>query len=297
MWLKELIEQYSFMTRVVIVCFLFQNFSWLFRLVLTTFISSLTLALGCLYAAREMHSLLLGNVLRFPMSKFDTTPLGRILNLCSKDVDVCDNVLPAILRGCLMTFFSVRKFLFNEKTYFSSKLITMLNYLRLYTPPFLGHFWIQKQKILIFLQQNLWNRSLKHLSSSFNWYFLWYFIPKSVFCTVLSTLLFYLGGLGAAKYLHEQLLGNVLRAPMTKFFDIVPIGRIINRYFICVLKRKMHWGSLILLTMMNITYNFNRFSKDVDSADTIIPPTIRAFFTCFFSVRIVTFLLISVDKS
>lgn len=28
-----------------------------------------------------------------------------------------------------------------------------------------------------------------------------------------------------------------------------------------------------------------RFSKDVDSADTIIPPTIRAFFTCFFGVR------------
>lgn len=173
----------------------------------------------------------------------------------------------------------------------------MLNYLRLYTPSFLGHFRIQKKNTNFPTTKPL--GSVTHLSSSFNWYFLWYFIPKSVFCTVLSTLLFYLGGLGAAKYLHEQLLGNVLRAPMTKFFDIVPIGRIINRYFICVLKRRMHFngGSLIFLTMMNIKYNFNRFSKDVDSADTIIPPTIRAFFTCFFSVRIVTFLLISVDKS
>uniref|UniRef100_A0A336KB87 ABC-type glutathione-S-conjugate transporter n=1 Tax=Culicoides sonorensis TaxID=179676 RepID=A0A336KB87_CULSO len=85
-----------------------------------------------------------------------------------------------------------------------------------------------------------------------------------VICTVLSTLLFYLGGLNAAKYLHEQLLGNILRAPITKFFDIVPIGRIVNR-----------------------------FSKDIDSTDTIIPPTVRAFFTCLFSV-IATIIVISI---
>uniref|UniRef100_A0A336K506 CSON001445 protein n=1 Tax=Culicoides sonorensis TaxID=179676 RepID=A0A336K506_CULSO len=86
----------------------------------------------------------------------------------------------------------------------------------------------------------------------------------TVICTVLSTLLFYLGGLNAAKYLHEQLLGNILRAPITKFFDIVPIGRIVNR-----------------------------FSKDIDSTDTIIPPTVRAFFTCLFSV-IATIIVISI---
>lgn len=69
--------------------------------------SSLSLALGCLYAAREMHILLLHFVLRWPMELFDTIPMGRILNRFSKDVDACDNTLPAIFRGLLMTFFGV----------------------------------------------------------------------------------------------------------------------------------------------------------------------------------------------
>lgn len=43
---------------------------------------------------------------------------------------------------------------------------------------------------------------------------------------------------------------------------------------------------------LTLMHNFDRFSKDVDSADTIIPPTIRAFFTCFFGVRIVLFCFI-----
>uniref|UniRef100_A0A336KSQ1 ABC-type glutathione-S-conjugate transporter n=1 Tax=Culicoides sonorensis TaxID=179676 RepID=A0A336KSQ1_CULSO len=70
-------------------------------------VASLTLALGCLYAAKLMHNILLSNIMRLPMSKFDTTPLGRILNLCSKDVDVCDTTLPSNIRSCLMCLLSV----------------------------------------------------------------------------------------------------------------------------------------------------------------------------------------------
>lgn len=56
-----------------------------------------------------MQSNLLSNVLRWPMELFDTTPVGRILNRFSKDVDTVDNVLPHVIRSWLMMFFAVKK--------------------------------------------------------------------------------------------------------------------------------------------------------------------------------------------
>ncbi|XP_055548416.1 multidrug resistance-associated protein 1-like [Wyeomyia smithii] len=71
------------------------------------FISSVALGLGCLKAAKELHDKLLESSMRMPMSFFDTTPLGRIINRFSKDVDVMDNVLPATIRAWLYFFLSV----------------------------------------------------------------------------------------------------------------------------------------------------------------------------------------------
>lgn len=42
--------------------------------------TSLALAIGCIYASRDIHNNLLKQTLRLPMSFFDTTPLGRIIN-------------------------------------------------------------------------------------------------------------------------------------------------------------------------------------------------------------------------
>ncbi|XP_058820116.1 multidrug resistance-associated protein 1-like [Topomyia yanbarensis] len=70
-------------------------------------IASITLALGCLKAANIMHNNLLESTLRMPMSFFDTTPQGRIMNRFSKDVDIADNTLPQSIRMWLLMFFGV----------------------------------------------------------------------------------------------------------------------------------------------------------------------------------------------
>lgn len=81
--------------------------------VVSVSVSSLALYLGTLKAARVLHAGLLGGVLRAPtIGFFDCTPVGRVLNRFSKDVDVLDNVLPMTLRGWTSCFFGVLGTLF-----------------------------------------------------------------------------------------------------------------------------------------------------------------------------------------
>lgn len=84
-----------------------------FFLVVLSVIASITLSLGFIHSAQAMHTLMLSNALRWPMMLFDTTPLGRILNRFSKDVDTLDNILPQVIRSWFMTFFGVNRNLFN----------------------------------------------------------------------------------------------------------------------------------------------------------------------------------------
>ncbi|XP_045532540.1 multidrug resistance-associated protein 1 isoform X2 [Pieris brassicae] len=71
----------------------------------------------------------------------------------------------------------------------------------------------------------------------------------------VSSLALYLGTLVAARTLHSKLLSGVLRAPSIGFFDCTPTGRILNR-----------------------------FSKDVEVLDNVLPMTLRGWTACFFSV-------------
>ncbi|XP_055295954.1 multidrug resistance-associated protein 1 isoform X1 [Sitodiplosis mosellana] len=75
--------------------------------VLLSFVTALIISLGFIYSARKMQDILLTNVLRWPMELFDTTPVGRVLNRFSKDVDTVDNVLPQVIRSWIMMFFAV----------------------------------------------------------------------------------------------------------------------------------------------------------------------------------------------
>ncbi|XP_023294641.2 multidrug resistance-associated protein 1 isoform X2 [Lucilia cuprina] len=78
-----------------------------FGQVATSYFATLAIGLGCVYCSRDMHFIMLHYVFRWPMELFDTTPLGRIVNRFSKDIDTVDNVLPLNMRVVLTQAYSV----------------------------------------------------------------------------------------------------------------------------------------------------------------------------------------------
>jgi len=52
------------------------------------------IAYGCTRASGVLHASLIKNVLRCAVAFFESTPLGRIINRFSKDLDVIDRPLP-----------------------------------------------------------------------------------------------------------------------------------------------------------------------------------------------------------
>ena len=65
---------------------------------------SVIITYSTLNASRRLHKNMLTRMMMSPMSFFDRTPLGRIVNRFGKDVDVCDNALPTSLQMWLSTF-------------------------------------------------------------------------------------------------------------------------------------------------------------------------------------------------
>ena len=70
-------------------------------------VSTFCLVIGGIFASRLIHNRLLMNILQLPMSFFDTTPSGRILNRFSKDIHTIDETMPRSLRSFLHNMFSV----------------------------------------------------------------------------------------------------------------------------------------------------------------------------------------------
>ncbi|NXJ21322.1 MRP2 protein, partial [Dicrurus megarhynchus] len=64
-------------------------------------------AQGAMRASRTMHQQLLSNILRVPMSFFDTTPTGRIVNRFAKDIFTVDETIPMSFRSWLSCFMAI----------------------------------------------------------------------------------------------------------------------------------------------------------------------------------------------
>eukprot|EP00457_Paulinella_chromatophora_P000386 gb/GEZN01000386.1/.p1 GENE.gb/GEZN01000386.1/~~gb/GEZN01000386.1/.p1 ORF type:complete len:1466 (+),score=213.20 gb/GEZN01000386.1/:60-4457(+) len=74
--------------------------------VFSTLLATFTLSMGGLVAARKMHQAILNAVIRAPMSFFDTTPVGRIVNRFTGDIDVVDQQLASVMSSYLSQLFN-----------------------------------------------------------------------------------------------------------------------------------------------------------------------------------------------
>lgn len=74
---------------------------------LTTYGRSLIISLRGLQAGRDFHTRILQSVVRAPMSFFEGTPVGRVLNRFSRDMEAIDTQIPGSLHEALGCVFSV----------------------------------------------------------------------------------------------------------------------------------------------------------------------------------------------
>ena len=115
-------------------------------------IASLLLYLSTISGGRGLHQKMLHRIMHAPMSFFDTTPQGRILNRFGKDVDVLDSQMPFILRGWMTCLLSV----------ISTFLVIMVATPLAILPIFIvlcGYYFVQKIYVSV-------SRQLKRLEST-----------------------------------------------------------------------------------------------------------------------------------
>lgn len=74
---------------------------------LAVFGYSLAMSFGGVLASRYLHQSMLYDVLRSPMSFFERTPSGNLVNRFAKEMDTIDTVIPSIIRMFLGSLFNV----------------------------------------------------------------------------------------------------------------------------------------------------------------------------------------------
>ncbi|XP_073071630.1 multidrug resistance-associated protein 1 isoform X5 [Manis javanica] len=73
----------------------------------TVFGYSMMVSIGGIFASRRLHLDLLHNVLRSPMSFFERTPSGNLVNRFSKELDTVDSMIPQVIKMFIGSLFSV----------------------------------------------------------------------------------------------------------------------------------------------------------------------------------------------
>ncbi|CAJ1076635.1 multidrug resistance-associated protein 1 [Xyrichtys novacula] len=68
---------------------------------------SLAMSIGGILASRYLHQSMLYDVLRSPMSFFERTPSGNLVNRFAKEMDTIDSVIPSILKMFMGSMFNV----------------------------------------------------------------------------------------------------------------------------------------------------------------------------------------------
>ncbi|XP_006872061.1 PREDICTED: multidrug resistance-associated protein 1 [Chrysochloris asiatica] len=68
---------------------------------------SMAVSIGGILASRRLHLDLLQNVLRSPMSFFERTPSGNLVNRFSKEMDTVDSMIPQVIKMFMGSLFNV----------------------------------------------------------------------------------------------------------------------------------------------------------------------------------------------
>ncbi|XP_017652829.1 multidrug resistance-associated protein 1 [Nannospalax galili] len=74
---------------------------------LAVFGYSMMVSIGGIFASRCLHLDLLHNVLRSPMSFFERTPSGNLVNRFSKELDTVDSMIPQVIKMFMGSLFNV----------------------------------------------------------------------------------------------------------------------------------------------------------------------------------------------
>lgn len=68
---------------------------------------SLCMSIGGILASRYLHQSMLYDVLRSPMSFFEKTPSGNLVNRFAKEMDTIDTTIPSIIKMFMGSMFTV----------------------------------------------------------------------------------------------------------------------------------------------------------------------------------------------
>ncbi|POM70440.1 ATP-binding cassette (ABC) Superfamily, partial [Phytophthora palmivora] len=97
-----------------------------------------------------------------------------------------------------------------------------------------GYSVSQGLLVLVNWWQAYWAENMRYPDSSYSttWFGLWYFgfIAFGAVATVCRSVTVMLLLLRSSKNLHDELFRRVLAAPVNSYFDVTPVGRILNRF-------------------------------------------------------------------